>query len=221
MINWRHVIDERVRFFHSLLFAVGEMRDTLPAFWNESFDLRGRTSVRGKPSGIHSKHKCQITTCGMAAYKNFTRIAAIVLDIFQNPGQASGGILKAIDNLATILLGETVTHAADDDWLFFVAFKEWCRNAFRAASETAAVIPDDDGTVFCVFWSIDVENAPLFHIVVCVLLFGTVADVFRDNSVGGDLCKNRASQTKEKENGDMLHDSSFSDCGSLQMAVCH
>ena len=136
----------------------------------------------------------------MAAYKNFFRIATVVLDVFHHPCETSGGVLNAINDFATVLLGETISHAADDDRLLFVAFKERRGNAFRTACETAAMIPDDDGAIFCVFRSVDVENASLFNVVVCVFFFRAGADVFRNDAVGGGLGENAARQTK-KNNG--------------------
>ena len=108
--------------------------------------------------------------------------------------------MKTIDDFAAVLLGKAVAHAADDDRLFFVAFEERSGYAFRAACETAAMIPNDNGAVFCVFRSIDIENASFFYVVVCVFFFRAVTDVFRDDSVGGGLCENTAGQTK-KNNG--------------------
>ena len=107
--------------------------------------------------------------------------------------------MKTIDDFAAVLLGKAVAHAADDDRLFFVAFEERSGYAFRATSETATMIPNDNGTVFRVFWRVDVEDASLFYVVVCVFFFRAVTDVFRDDSVGGGLCENTAGQTKKNK----------------------
>ena len=176
------------------------MGEALSAFRNEPFDLRRRDAVRGEPSWIHAEHERQITACGMAAYKDFLRIAAIILNVFHHPCEACGGILQAVDDFAAVLLGEAVAHAADDDRLFFVAFEEGSGYAFRAACETAAMIPDDDGAVLRVFRSVDVENASFLYIIVDVFFFRPVADVFRDDAISGGLRENTAGQTK-KNNG--------------------
>ena len=136
----------------------------------------------------------------MAAYKNFPRIAAIILNVFHNPCEACCGVLKTVDDFAAVLLGEAVAHAADDDRLFLIAFEEGRWNAFRAACETAAMIPDDDGAVLRVLRSVDVENASFLYIIVDVFFFRSVADVFRDDAIGGGLRENTAGQTK-KNNG--------------------